>query len=50
MVGIIREVQESATNVLYKIDDMTGDSIIVRKWIDTDVSFYLFIYSVLDYL
>ena len=37
VVGVIREVQESATNMLYKVDDMTGDSIIVRKWIDTEV-------------
>lgn len=38
VLGIIREVQESATNMLYKIDDMTGDSITVRKWIDKEES------------
>ena len=37
IVGVIREVQESVTNLLYKIDDMTGDSLIVRRWIDNDV-------------
>ncbi|XP_065062073.1 replication protein A 32 kDa subunit-like [Rhopilema esculentum] len=36
IVGVIREVQESSTNILYKVDDMTADSIIVRKWIEPD--------------
>jgi len=35
-VGIIREVQETATNITYKVDDMTGESILVKKWIDVD--------------
>jgi len=35
-VGIIREVQEAATNITYKIDDMTGNTITVKKWIDAD--------------
>jgi len=35
-VGIIREVSEAATNISYKIDDMTGDYISVRKWLDDD--------------
>lgn len=35
-VGIIREVNEAATNISYKIDDMTGDFISVRKWLDDD--------------
>lgn len=35
-VGIIREVNEAATNISYKIDDMTGDYISVRKWLDDD--------------
>ena len=37
MVGVIREVQEAATNISYKIDDMTGDLVSVRKWIDAEV-------------
>ena len=43
-VGVIREVQETATNISYKIDDMTGNRISVKKWIDNDVSFYLSLY------
>jgi len=35
-VGIIREISEAATNISYKIDDMTGDHISVRKWLDDD--------------
>merc|ERR1719447_1199660 len=35
-VGIIREVQETSTNITYKIDDMTGEFIMVKKWIDND--------------
>lgn len=35
-VGVIREVQETATNISYKIDDMTGNRISVKKWIDND--------------
>jgi len=35
-VGIIREVSEAATNISYKIDDMTGDFISVRKWLDDE--------------
>jgi len=35
-VGIIREVQETATNITYKVDDMTGEPILVKKWIDVD--------------
>lgn len=35
-VGIIREVQEAATNITYKIDDMTGNFINVKKWLDAD--------------
>jgi hypothetical protein len=37
-VGRIVNVQESATNVLYKIYDNTADPFEVRKWIDSDVS------------
>lgn len=35
-VGIVRETNETATNVTYKIDDMTGEFITVKKWIDID--------------
>lgn len=35
-VGVIREVVETATNISYKIDDMTGECILVKKWIDVD--------------
>jgi len=35
-VGIIREVQETSTNISYKVDDMTGEWILVKKWIDAD--------------
>jgi hypothetical protein len=37
-VGRIVNVQESATNVLYKIYDNTADPFEVRKWIDSDDS------------
>lgn len=37
-VGVIRNVQEAATNISFKIDDMTGDFISVRKWLDEEVS------------
>ncbi|XP_070556465.1 replication protein A 32 kDa subunit-like [Ptychodera flava] len=36
VVGLVREVQEAPTNILYKVDDMTGPPIDVRQWIDTD--------------
>ena len=29
-MGIIREVQETATNITYKIDDMTGEFVTVK--------------------
>lgn len=35
-VGIIREIVETATNISYKVDDMTGEFILVKKWIDAD--------------
>lgn len=35
-VGIIREINETATNITFKIDDMTGEFITVKKWIDID--------------
>ncbi|XP_077991494.1 replication protein A 32 kDa subunit-like [Glandiceps talaboti] len=36
IVGLVRGVQEAPTNILYKVDDMTGPPIDVRQWIDTD--------------
>ena len=42
-------MNEAATNISYKIDDMTGDYISVRKWLDDDVSlnykFYLQVHA-----
>lgn len=38
IVGIIRDAQESATNIMYNINDMTSEDIIVRKWIDNEES------------
>jgi len=35
-VGIIRDIVETATNISYKVDDMTGEFILVKKWIDAD--------------
>lgn len=37
IVGVIRDAQESATNIMYTINDMTGDDLLVRKWIDNEV-------------
>ena len=48
-VGVIREVHETATNISYKIDDMTGNRISVKKWIDNDVSFHLSLYLLCDF-
>lgn len=38
VVGIIRDAQESATNIMYTINDMTGEDIIVRKWLENEES------------
>ncbi|KAM7446311.1 DNA-directed RNA polymerase I subunit rpa2 [Porites harrisoni] len=38
IVGVIRDAQESATNIMYTINDMTGDDLLVRKWIDNEES------------
>jgi len=35
-VGIIKEIQEAATNISYRIDDGTSEFVSVKKWIDTD--------------
>ena len=36
-MGEIVEVNESQTNVTYKIDDRTGPLVEVRKWINEEV-------------
>ncbi|RMX42729.1 hypothetical protein pdam_00018968 [Pocillopora damicornis] len=36
VVGVIRDAQESATNIMYTINDMTGEDIIVRKWLENE--------------
>lgn len=41
VVGVIRDAQESATNIMYTINDMTGEDIIVRKWLENEVWFLL---------
>jgi len=41
IVGVIRDAQESATNIMYTINDMTGEDIIVRKWLDNEVGLVL---------
>ena len=38
VVGLIRKVETSSTNILYVLDDMTGPTIEIRHWIDNDVS------------
>ena len=37
LVGEIIEVNEMATNIVYKIDDRTGPIIEVRRWVDDEV-------------
>ncbi|XP_072045909.1 replication protein A 32 kDa subunit-B-like [Amphiura filiformis] len=36
VVGVIRRVETSSTNILYQLDDMTGPTIDIRHWIDND--------------
>uniref|UniRef100_A0A8D1BFV7 Replication protein A 32 kDa subunit n=1 Tax=Sus scrofa TaxID=9823 RepID=A0A8D1BFV7_PIG len=36
IVGIIRHAEKAATNIVYKIDDMTAAPMDVRQWVDTD--------------
>ncbi|XP_043769705.1 replication protein A 32 kDa subunit-like [Cervus elaphus] len=36
IVGIIRNAEKAATNIVYKIDDMTAAPMDVRQWVDTD--------------
>ena len=33
LVGVVRSVQETSTNLAYTVDDMTGEPITVRKYI-----------------
>ena len=47
MVGVIRDAQESATNIMYTINDMTGEDIIVRKWLENEVGYFLLIHVIL---
>lgn len=44
IVGVIRDAQESATNIMYTINDMTGEDIIVRKWLDNEVGFVVMLH------
>ncbi|XP_072884531.1 replication protein A 32 kDa subunit [Hemitrygon akajei] len=36
VVGIIKDSEKAPTNILYKLDDMTGPPMDVRQWVDTD--------------
>ncbi|XP_022090266.1 replication protein A 32 kDa subunit-like isoform X2 [Acanthaster planci] len=36
IVGLIRQVEIAATNILYKVDDRTGPLLDIRQWIDND--------------
>ena len=36
IVGIIRNAEKSATNIVYKIDDMTAAPTDIHQWVDTD--------------
>ncbi|XP_038057729.1 replication protein A 32 kDa subunit-like [Patiria miniata] len=36
IVGLIRQVEMAATNILYKLDDRTGPLLDIRQWIDND--------------
>ncbi|XP_031569193.1 replication protein A 32 kDa subunit-like [Actinia tenebrosa] len=33
-VGVIRSAQESSTNIVYTVNDMTGEDIVVKKWVN----------------
>ena len=35
-MGIIRNAEKAATNIVYKIDDMTAAPVDGRQWVDTD--------------
>ncbi|CAJ1062699.1 replication protein A 32 kDa subunit [Xyrichtys novacula] len=36
IIGVIRSTDKSATNILYKVDDMTGAPMDVRQWVDIE--------------
>lgn len=36
IVGVIRSTDKSMTNIQYKVDDMTGASMDVKQWLDTE--------------
>lgn len=36
IVGIIRSIDKSMTNIQYKVDDMTGAPMDVKQWVDTE--------------
>lgn len=38
LVGVIRNMEKSMTNIQYKVDDMTGPPMDVKQWVDTEVS------------
>ena len=38
IVGVVRKVEMSATNIVYLVDDMTAPPMEVRQWIESDVS------------
>ncbi|XP_048882359.1 replication protein A 32 kDa subunit [Brienomyrus brachyistius] len=36
LVGVIRNMEKSMTNIQYKVDDMTGPPMDVKQWVDTE--------------
>ncbi|KAM6968025.1 replication protein A 32 kDa subunit [Aplochiton taeniatus] len=36
LVGVIRNVEKSVTNIQYKVDDMTAAPMDVKQWVDTE--------------
>ena len=48
IVGVIRDAQESATNIMYTINDMTGEDIIVRKWLDNEVGSVVMLHLLIE--
>ena len=50
IIGVIRDAQESATNIMYTINDMTGEDIIVRKWLDNEVGFVVMLPSFIEHV
>lgn len=39
-IGVIRSATESSTNIVYMVNDMTGDDIVVKKWINENEVLY----------